>query len=94
MIMSNTKISEFDECYHCVNTEHVVVPKDIELCRSCGGSMREYEPIIAVVPIEAGDSNGIQHICPNCDFPKDDTLLWDMNYCFNCGAKLDWSNLK
>jgi hypothetical protein len=43
-------------------------------------------------PIAVGDSHSIQHLCSNCDFPKEDTLTLDMKYCFNCGCKLDWSD--
>lgn len=47
---------------------------------------KDYKPIIA------GDSYGIQHLCSACDFPKEDTLTFDMKYCWNCGAKIDWSD--
>jgi hypothetical protein len=40
-------------------------------------------------PIEAGDSCGIQFLCSNCNFPKNDTLTFDMKYCWNCGCEID-----
>jgi hypothetical protein len=44
-------------------------------------------------PIEAGDSYGLFLYCSNCDFPKGETLIIDeMKYCWNCGAKIDWSD--
>ena len=51
----------------------------------------EFAIQISSKPIEAGDSYGIQWLCPNCDFPSNDTLTMDMKYCWNCGIKLDWS---
>ena len=42
-------------------------------------------------PITSGDSLGIQFLCSNCNFPKNDTLTFDMKYCWNCGCGIDWS---
>jgi len=47
--------------------------------------------VLCAVPIQAGDSNGVQFLCSKCNFPKNDTLTMDMKYCWNCGIKLDWS---
>lgn len=49
--------------------------------------------VLCAVPIIAGDSYGVQFLCSACDFPKNDTLTMDMKYCWNCGIKLDWSEL-
>ena len=46
---------------------------------------------VAYIPIKSGNSHGIQFLCSRCAFPDNDTLTMDMNYCFNCGCKLDWS---
>lgn len=42
-------------------------------------------------PVCWGNSYGIQYHCPNCNFPENDTLTFDMKYCFNCGSNIDWS---
>jgi len=60
-----------------------------------GGFYGEDEPlssdaVLCAVPIQAGDSYGVQFLCSNCNFPPNDTLTMDMRYCWNCGAKLDW----
>lgn len=43
-------------------------------------------------PILAGNSYGVQFLCSFCDFPKYDTLTFDMKYCWNCGAEIDWND--
>ena len=43
-------------------------------------------------PLEIGNSDAIIFYCSKCDFPKNDTLTFDMKYCWNCGVKLDWSD--
>lgn len=54
-------------------------------CPKCEQSKRGYKPI------ESGNSYGVQFLCSCCNFPKYDTLTFDMKYCWFCGARIDWS---
>ncbi len=87
--MSDRKIGRnsklyYNKCHKCGKDFPTTHPTEDVHCYKCK------EDIKGNKPIQAGNSYGVQFLCSHCEFPKNDTLTWDMKYCWNCGCKLDW----
>lgn len=82
-IGKNSKI-HWCKCKKCHKGFSTIYCYD-DMCPQCKQDMQGYKPV------QFGSGYGVQFLCSNCDFPKNDTLTFDMKYCWNCGCKLDWS---
>ena len=77
------------------------IHKDMEILKQKGEPLKLYYPYVGISetpplitkykPIEVGDSYGVQFLCSRCDFPKNETLVFEFKYCPFCGAEIDWS---